>query len=139
MRITRILWLAVPVVFLLAVGVAFLGPGRAPKPEVKGRLIIVKADPSDPADVERAHKKIEQAYEYLKNGADFAKVAASTSETISRDQSGDMGWVGKGVLPKELEDVLFQLKPGQFSEIIKDQNSEQVVFRILYVEERRNF
>jgi parvulin-like peptidyl-prolyl isomerase len=50
-----------------------------------------------------------------------------------------MGWIGKGVLPKSLEDILFKLEPGQYSEIIQDHAGDQLVFRILYVEERRNF
>jgi parvulin-like peptidyl-prolyl isomerase len=139
MRLTKILWLVVPVVFILAIAGALLSPGRKPQPEAKVRVIAIKADPADPADVERARKKIEETYEFLKNGADFAQVAGSKSEALSADSKGDMGWVGKGVLPKHLEDVIFKLEPGQFSEIIKDTAGESVVFRILYVEQRRNF
>jgi peptidyl-prolyl cis-trans isomerase SurA len=136
---TKILWLAIPFIFLLAVGVALLGPGREAKPEAKVRVIAIKADPSKPGDIERARAKIEEIYQYLKDGADFAQVAAAESEALSANTEGDMGWVGKGILPKHLEDVIFRLEPGQHSEIIKDHAGESVVFRILYVEQRRNF
>jgi len=139
MRMTKILWLAVPLVFLLVIGVAIIGPGRKPQPEVKGRIIVVQANPSDPEDIERARKKANEIHELLKTGANFAELAGSKSEALSASHRGDMGWIGKGVLPKNLEDVLFKLEPGQFSEIIMDIGGESVVFRILYVEERRNF
>ncbi len=139
MRITKILWLAIPLIFLLAVAAAVIGPGRKPKPEAKVRLIAVMADPNDPADMERAKQKIEEIQEMLKNGADFGNLAASKSEAQSSDINGDMGWIGKGVLPKHLEDVIFSLEPGQFSEIIQDHAGEKAVFRILYVEQRRTF
>jgi parvulin-like peptidyl-prolyl isomerase len=139
MRITKILWLAVPIVFLVVFGMAVWGPGPKPKPEVRVRVIATKANPSDPQDVERARKKIEEAYEHLKKGAKFSQVAGTLSEAESKSDDGDMGWTGRGVLPQHLEDVVFKLEPGQYSEIIQDYAGEQLVYRILYVEQRRNF
>jgi len=139
MRTTKILWLAVPLVFLLVIGIALWGPGSKRKPEVRVRVIATKANPEDPQDVERAKMKIEEAYEVLKKGAKFSQVAGTKSEADSKSDDGDMGWVGKGVLPQHLEDIAFKLDPGQYSEIIQDHAGDQLVFRILYVEERRNF
>lgn len=139
MKITKILWLAVPVVFLLVIGLALWGPGPKRKAEVRIRVIATKANPEDPQDVERAKSKIEEAYEVLKKGAKFAQVAAAKSEADSKSDEGDMGWVGRGVLPQHLEDIAFKLEPGHYSEIIQDHAGDQLVFRILYVEERRNF
>jgi parvulin-like peptidyl-prolyl isomerase len=139
MRVTKFLWLAIPFVFLLAILGTIFGPGRKLQPEVKVQVIAVKADPDDPADVERARKKIEEAYEFLENGVEFDKVVAAKSEALSANTQGEMGWIGKGVLPKDLEDVVFSLEPGHHSEILKGFAGEALVYRILYVEERRNF
>jgi parvulin-like peptidyl-prolyl isomerase len=139
MRLTKILWLAIPFVFLLAILGTIFGPGRELQPEVKVQMIAVKADPDDPADVERARKKIEEAYEFLENGAEFDKVVAAKSEALSANTQGDMGWIGKGVLPKELEDVVFSLEPGHHSEILQGSAGDDLVYRIMFVEERRNF
>ena len=138
MRMTKILWLAVPMIFLIAVGVALIGAGRKPQPEVKGRIIVLKADPDDPDDIERAQKEIEEIYQFLESGAEFAKVAETKSEAMSAANQGDMGWIGKGVLPERLENALFSLEPGHYSEVITEFTPTAVTFRILYVEERRN-
>lgn len=139
MRLTKILWLAIPFVFLLAILASIFGPGRKLQPEVRVQMIAVKADPDDPADVERALKKIEEAYEFLENGVEFNKVVAAKSEALSSNTQGDMGWIGKGVLPKELEDVVFSLQPGHYSQILKGFAGDDLVYRILYVDQRRNF
>ncbi len=139
MKTVKILWLAVPIMFLVVVGIALWGPGPKKKPEVRVREIVTKANPADPKDVERAKKKIEEAYEVLKKGARFAQVAAMKSEADSKSDEGDMGWVGRGVLPQEMENIVFKLEPGHYSEIIQDTAGDQAAFRILYVEERRNF
>jgi len=136
---TKILWMAIPAVFILAVSLVFLGPPPPKNPEVKVRQIVVKADPRDPDDIERARKKIEDIYSKLQRGADFASIAKLESEAPNSSESGDMGWLGRGILPKPMEDVAFQLVPGQQSEILEDGSGGLVVYRILYVEQRRNF
>ncbi len=139
MRSTKILWLVVPAVFLLAMGMTLLAPAPQRKPEVYVRVIVVKADPEDPADIERARRKSKEIMEFLEKGANFEQLAINESEAPSAEDGGDMGWVGKGVLPERLEEVVFTLEPGQHSEIVEDRAGEDLVFRILYVEKRRNF
>jgi parvulin-like peptidyl-prolyl isomerase len=102
-------------------------------------MIVVQADPSDPDDVARARQKIEKIHEYLEKGANFEQLAKNESEALSASDGGDMGWSGKGVLPERLEDIAFRLEPGQYSDIIEDHRTEDLVYRIIYVEERRNF
>jgi len=140
MRITKILWIAIPTVFFIAVGLTYLGPTPEAKPEVKLRQIAVAADSSDDDDVERARLKIEDIYEQLEDGADFAQLAREQSEAPNAGQGGDMGWMGEGILPAVLEDAAFTVEAGQYSDIIEQTRSnEMIVLRILYVEERRNF
>lgn len=139
MRITKILWIAIPTVFFIAVGLTYLGPTPEAKPEVKLRQIAVAADSSDD-DMERARLKIEDIYEQLESGADFAQLAREQSEAPNAGQGGDMGWMGEGILPAVLEDAAFAVEAGQYSDIIEQARSnETIVLRILYVEERRNF
>ncbi len=126
-------------IFLLAIVATIWAPGPRPKPEVKLRMIVVRADPSDPVDVERARQKIEKVHEYLEKGANFEQLAINESEALSASEGGEMGWSGKGVLPEGLEEIAFQLKPGQFSDIIEDHRTDDLVYRIIYVEDRRNF
>lgn len=140
MRMTKILWIAVPLVFVLAIALTMLGPAPEAKPEVKLRQIVVMADKADSDDIERARRKINDLYEQLKDGADFARLATENSEAPSAPPGGDMGWMGEGMLPANLEDVAFGLNSGQFSDIIEElRGKEKLILRILYVEERRNF
>jgi len=140
MRITKILWIAVPLVFIFAAALTLLGPGPARKPEMRLRQIVVTADKSDSADIEQALEKIEDIHERLKGGADFGQLALTESEAPNANIAGDMGWMGKGILPRDLEDATFGLERGQFTEIIeKNLGPDRISYRILYVEERRNF
>jgi len=136
---TKMLWVAVVIVFLIAIAAVFLGPGPDRKPEVKLRQIAVQADPSDPADVERARRKIEEIHDHLTKGANFEQLAFSESEAPNAAQAGEMGWIGRGILSKHHEDIVFRLEKGQFSDVIEDRRTEDLVYRIFYVEERRNF
>lgn len=139
MRVTRILWVSVLAVCVFAAVAALWGPGPELRPEVKVRMLVVRADLSDPQDIERARRKIDQAYQYLEKGANFAQLVMNESEAMSAKDGGDMGWIGRGILSEELEEVAFRLEPGEYSEIIEQERAEDIVFRIIYVEDRRNF
>src|SRR5438132_2639580 len=74
--------------------------------QVKARQIIVLTP--DLAD---------RLYRQLKEGADFAKLAESTStEVSSRKKGGDLGWVTTGVNYPPWDDIVFKLKPGEISQ-----------------------
>ena len=137
---TKILWIAIPIVFILAIGLTLLGPAPEAKPEVKLRQIVTTADPADPGDTERAREKIIDIYNQLESGANFEQLAKEQSEAPNATDGGKMGWMGEGLLPPNLEEVAFALETGSYSKIIDEsKNEEKVIFRILYVEERRNF
>jgi parvulin-like peptidyl-prolyl isomerase len=139
MRIPKALWIGVPAIFIFACALVFLGPGPKAKPKIHVRSIVVKADRLDPDDIARAHDKIHEIYASLEEGADFSELAREQSESDNAQQDGDMGWWGRGTLPSHHEDAVFYLEPGHYTEIIEDVTLENVMFRILYVEERRNF
>jgi peptidyl-prolyl cis-trans isomerase C len=56
----------------------------------------------------------------LRRGADFAMLARTHSlDAGSKDKGGDLGTVRRGRLIPELEQIVFELKPGRISDIVK--------------------
>ncbi|HXI04562.1 MAG TPA: peptidyl-prolyl cis-trans isomerase [Candidatus Saccharimonadales bacterium] len=63
--------------------------------------------------------KISKALAALKNGEDFEKVAREYSEDAVAVLGGNLGFIKRGVLPKNLEQAAFSLKPGEVSNILR--------------------
>lgn len=69
--------------------------------------------------------------EELKKGAKFPDVAVQYSVASESHMGGSMGWIKRGNLPEDLEAVIFSLKPGKISDIIKSEYG----FHLFLVEE----
>lgn len=78
--------------------------------EVRASHILVKT--------EAEAKKL---YDEIKNGKDFAAVAAEYSECPSGANGGDLGFFGRGMMVKPFEDAAFGLEKGVVSNPIKTQ------------------
>lgn len=64
----------------------------------------------------------------LQGGANFIATARQYSEDqATKDSGGELGWIPRGVLPPELEDVAFSLQPGQISDIIKSDSGLHII------------
>jgi peptidyl-prolyl cis-trans isomerase SurA len=102
-----------------------------PRPDAEVRN-LKNDDAKTPAAAER---KIQDLYESLVSGRDFATVAREYSEdpsTVERD--GDMGFIPASGLNDALKQVVVSLKVGQFSPIIRS-NIGFHIFKLLGVEE----
>ena len=71
------------------------------------------------ADIAAAGNQAQQAYEELKAGTKFNEVAKKYSSSSSVEQGGDIGEFKRGSLAKEIEDKVFPLKAGQFTDVIR--------------------
>lgn len=70
----------------------------------------------------------------LKDGADFAALAKEKStDPGSKDNGGDLGFFGSGVMAPEFEEAAFALKAGDLSDIVKTQFG----YHIIKVTERK--
>src|SRR3954467_737331 len=69
------------------------------------------------ADAAAAAEKQAQAQKILERaqaGEDFAKLARETSDdAATRADGGDLGYFGKDMLPKAIEELVFAMKPGE--------------------------
>ncbi|HEX9500381.1 MAG TPA: peptidylprolyl isomerase [Thermoanaerobaculia bacterium] len=71
--------------------------------------------------------------EKLKHGTPFEKLSTEFSLAPNAKKGGEIGFVGRGQLPKMFEDEIFALKPGGISSVIRTESS----FHIFKVDERR--
>lgn len=68
-------------------------------------------------DEETAYQQISQAHHELKNGAAFEAVVEKYTDCA--DSGGDLGFVARGQMVEEFEDVVFNLGVGQISDVFR--------------------
>lgn len=74
------------------------------------------------ADKAAAKTRIEGLAAQLKSGQDFATLATANSDDPgSKPTGGDLGWVKRGQMVGEFEEVLFKLETGKTSEPVETQ------------------
>lgn len=107
---------------------------KIPK-RIRLREIFIKVSPDDPpAKLEEKRKKAEEVLEQAKKFKDFSTLARKYSESETAPRGGDIGWIEKGMLGEPFENILFSLKAGDLSGVLKEKNG----FYIFKVEEVMN-
>jgi peptidyl-prolyl cis-trans isomerase SurA len=95
--------------------------------------VLLQITPSEES-YQEAYNKILRIQEMLKEGQDFTELARQYSEDPSvASNSGDLGWVSRGDLVKEFEEVAFVLEEGETSDIVQTQFG----FHIIQLVERQ--
>ena len=90
-------------------------------------ILVTVPENSAPDKVAQLQKKIESAYAQLKKGVDFAEVAASFSEAPDALRGGNLGWRSAARLPSMFAESLAQLKPAEYSGILRSPNGFHIV------------
>lgn len=107
------------------------GPGV----EVKARHILFTTGPdATPEQRQAAQQKAQEVARRAAGGADFAALAAETTEEPGgRERGGDLGWFGRGRMVPQFEEPAFRLEPGQVSEVVESPFG----YHVIKVEDRR--
>ena len=84
--------------------------------------------------IAKAKAKAEEVMRQLRTGADFAKMAATYSDSSDALQGGVVGWRQTDRLPPIFAEALSKLKPGQITPLIKSVGA----FHILKVSDKRS-
>ncbi len=92
--------------------------GKAALPEMPDAQVVAEAQ-----------KKADSIYQQLQKGADFATVAKANSDGPTSQAGGDLEYFKRGTLSKELEDKVFALKAGEYTQPIRT-NQGWVILRV---------
>jgi peptidyl-prolyl cis-trans isomerase SurA len=102
--------------------------------ELKVRHIFLPVpEGASKADEEKVRVQGQKVLARLEAGEDFAKAAREESKGPSAPEGGDLGWIRRGTIQKQLEEAAFKLKDGQISGLVRAGPG----FHLLKVEERR--
>ncbi|MGH8247492.1 MAG: peptidylprolyl isomerase, partial [Gammaproteobacteria bacterium] len=97
-------------------------------------ILIGLPDAPSASDLERATQLAQKVLTELKNGADFAGLAATHSDGQQALDGGDLGWRKAGQVPTLFADFVAGMRPGDFSEIIRSPSG----FHIIKLEDLRD-
>ncbi|MDD4202799.1 MAG: peptidylprolyl isomerase [Candidatus Omnitrophica bacterium] len=86
-----------------------------PKAKVQSLVIRVNDDRAD----KMAYDIVCGILYRLKKGEDFSEMAYNCSEDSYATKGGDMGYIEKGHMAKQIDDVIFSLEEGEISDIVK--------------------
>lgn len=85
-------------------------------------------------DSKQSKSKAEEVLKRVRAGEDFAKLAKEfSSDPVSKEKGGDLGWFGKGQMVPEFEQVAFALKPGEISDLVQTKFG----YHIIKLEDRK--
>ncbi|MFH0732736.1 MAG: peptidylprolyl isomerase [Candidatus Omnitrophota bacterium] len=84
---------------------------------VKFSIIVLKFKPDQEKDTVRVFAR--ELLDRINSGEDFSGLATKYSEGPKADDGGDMGFVSKGTMMKEIDDAIFSLKNNEVSDVIE--------------------
>jgi peptidyl-prolyl cis-trans isomerase SurA len=97
-------------------------------------LISTEQDGNDEQKLAAAKTKADDVLKQIKAGASFEDLAKKESQGPSAAQGGDLGLFERGKLAKQLEDLTFNMKKGDVSDVIRTKQG----FVILKVTEHQS-
>jgi parvulin-like peptidyl-prolyl isomerase len=87
--------------------------------QIRIRLIFINSKEGESADAEaKARERIEAAAARIGGGEDFAAVARAVSEDLSRQIGGEIGWISRGAILGQMEDLVWRLDTGATSGVL---------------------
>jgi peptidyl-prolyl cis-trans isomerase SurA len=72
-----------------------------------------------PEQLAAAEQKAREVLQQIKSGTKFEDIAKKSSDGPTSAEGGDLGYFKRGMLAKELEDITFNMKPGDVSDVIR--------------------
>jgi peptidyl-prolyl cis-trans isomerase SurA len=96
--------------------------------QVRVRHIFLRIDSGAARpQVDGVHERAALILREARNGGDFANLARRYSEDATAANGGDLGFIKRGQALPEFEEVIFAMKEGDISEVIRTPNGLHIV------------
>lgn len=106
---------------------------KEPK-QVKARHILFKLrEDASEQEEKTVREKAEKVLKEARENGDFAALAKKYSEGPTKDNGGDLGYFTEGRMVKPFEQVAFQMKKGEISDLVRTPFG----YHIIYIEDIR--
>jgi peptidyl-prolyl cis-trans isomerase SurA len=77
-------------------------------------IFVAIPEGADAATVKEKQAQAQKVLDRARAGEDFAKLARELSDdAATRSEGGDLGYFGRDMLPKAIEEMVFSMKPGE--------------------------
>ncbi len=90
-------------------------------------ILILTPEGASPEKLAELKAKAEAALKELQAGVDLVQVSAAYSDTANALQGGELGWRNEGQLPALYANALREMKPGDFSSVLKSGNGFHII------------
>ncbi|WP_295622860.1 peptidylprolyl isomerase [uncultured Lamprocystis sp.] len=90
-------------------------------------ILIALPDNPSPAQIAQAEAKAKQLIARLRGGADFAAVAAASSEGRTALQGGDLGWFEMAAVPSLVADKAQTMAQGEITDPIRSPSGFNII------------
>lgn len=97
-------------------------------------ILISLPEAASPEQVQAAQEKLEKVQALLKEGGDFAQIAAGYSDGQNALEGGELGWRKQGELPSLFADVVPTLAVGEVSQPLRSGSG----FHLVRVKEKKS-
>ncbi|MCX8064625.1 MAG: peptidylprolyl isomerase [Candidatus Hydrogenedentes bacterium] len=118
---TKYIWGGI--ILLIVVMLLFIWLSGQFKPRtsyVRAKHILIKFNPADPADRQRALKSITELREKILKGESFEKIAREYSnDSATARRGGDLGYYGRNSFDPAFEAYVWSAPIGQLSDVVE--------------------
>lgn len=97
-------------------------------------ILVLVPERASPDQVEAKRRRAEEALKQVKDGTDFAQVAAGFSDAQDALQGGSLGWRTPARMPSVFAEAVQKMKPGDVSDVMRTASG----FHIVKLQEQRS-
>jgi peptidyl-prolyl cis-trans isomerase SurA len=97
-------------------------------------ILVIVPEKASPDQIEAKRRRAEEALKQVRDGTDFAQVAAGFSDASDALQGGGLGWRTTARLPNVFVESMRVMKPGDVSGVLRSATG----FHIVKLQETRN-